>query len=886
MPAGARLRSLWRNLVHRDRVDRDLDDELDSFVDLLADEQRGTGKTEVEAKRRAVLLLGGRQQVKEHVLAARTGASIETLWQDLRIGCRLLRRSPSFTAAAIVSLALGAGANSAIFGLLDALRLRSLPVERPEELAEVRLTGPRCCRHTGRNRQLSVPLWRVLAQHQQAFSHLFAFADTRFNLAPQGEVHYVEGLFVSGGFFPVLGVEAALGRTLTAADDRPGCSSPGAVISHALWQSRFEGRADILTQTLRLRSGQHPIVGVMPASFFGVEVGRRFEVALPICASGFDRPDHWWLAVMGRLKPGWTPAQASQHLATLGPSLLRAAVPPNYDAEGARQFEALPVSVVPAGNGVSPLRTQYEEPLRLLFAIAGLVLVIAAANVASLSLVRMTAREPEFALRSALGASTARLGRQLLIEGMLISLGGAAAGLMLAQAANQAILALLSTQTDRIVLETPLDARALAFGLGMVTLTTVAFTLAPLLRVARRPMPPAGSRATDPRRRVISREMLVGVQIAMSVVLVSGAMLFILTSINLLRSDTGFNGDGVLVANVFLQEGSHPPAARAAVQRDLTAKFAAIPGIVGVAHNTTPPLVGASWGTVVRATGPAGEIKGEAIRNQVSAGYFTTMRLPVLTGRDFTEADTPTSPAIAVVNQAFARKFFGDLQPLGRSFAEGGQIFTIVGLAGNAKQYTLREEFQPILYTAASQAKEGPLTIRFVLRSQVAMGTAMDAVRRVMAEAVPTAGVRFSTFDDLIEGSAQRERLMAILSGLFGATALTLASIGVYGVVAFAAASRRREIGIRLALGARAADVARTLLARVLVVTGVGAAVGALIALAAGRFAVSFLYDVELSDPAVVSLVAAMLIAAGAIAAFVPTRRAMRTDPVVALKVE
>jgi hypothetical protein len=311
---------------------------------------------------------------------------LRSLWRNnVRYGVRLLSRTPSYFMAAALSLALGIGATTAVFGLLDALRLRGLPVARAGELAAVRLEGPRCCRHTGRNRQVSLPLWREIARQQQALAGLFAFADTRFNLAPQGEVRYVEGLFVSGDFFPVLGVAPALGRTLTPDDDRPGCANLGAVISHARWQSEFAGRADVLMQTIALRTSRHPIVGVMPADFFGVEVGRRFEVALPICASGFDRADHWWLGVMGRLKPGWTAAQANAHLATIGPSLLQAAVPPGYGVEQARQFMTLQFSVRPAPNGVSPLRMVYERPLWLLFAIAGLALVTACANVASLS---------------------------------------------------------------------------------------------------------------------------------------------------------------------------------------------------------------------------------------------------------------------------------------------------------------------------------------------------------------------------------------------------------------------------------------------------------------------------------------------------------------------
>ena len=308
-----------------------------------------------------------------------------------------------------------------------------------------------------------MPLWQEMVRHQQAFSALFAFADTRFNLAPQGEVRYVEGLYVSGEFFPVLGVAALAGRMLTPADDRAGCANAPAVISHALWQSEFGGAEDVLSRTLSLRSGRHPIAGIVPPTFLGVEVGRRFEVALPLCAAGFDRRDHWWLAVMGRLAPGSTTAAAEVHLATLGPSLLDAVVPSSYGPEQAKDFRALRFSVRAAGNGISPLRTDYENPLWLLFGIAALVFLTACANVASLSLVRATARQPELAMRFALGATRFRVIRQLIVEGALIGIAGAAAGVALAGVAIRVVTTTISTSTDPIVLNVGPDWRMAMF---------------------------------------------------------------------------------------------------------------------------------------------------------------------------------------------------------------------------------------------------------------------------------------------------------------------------------------------------------------------------------------------------------------------------------------
>jgi len=883
--AMTRLASAWRNLVHRRSVERDLDEELRGTFDLLVDEYVASGMNAAGARRAAMLQLGRIDSIKTQVRDARSGAGLETLWHDIRFSVRLLRRSPSFTAAAIVSLALGIGANAAVFGLLNALRLRSLPVADAGALAEVRLTGPRCCRHTGRNRQVSLPLWQELVRQQQAFSGLFAFADTRFNLAPHGEVRYVEGLYVSGDFFPVLGVAALRGRMLTPADDRAGCANAPAVISQALWQNEFGGAADVLSQTLTLRSGRHPIVGVVPPSFLGVEVGRRFEVALPVCASGFDRRDHWWLAVMGRLAPGWTAPAAEAHIATLGASLLQPVVPPNYNAEQTAEFLKLRFSVRPAANGISPLRTQFEDPLWLLFAIAALVLLTACANLASLSLVRANARQPELAMRFALGATRFRVVRQLIVEGALIGLAGAVVGIGLAGMSIRAVLAALSTSTDPIVLDVGLDWRLVGFNVAIIGLTTLAFSLGPAMRASARMHVTDGARSTEGRRRVAAREVLVSIQVAMSVVLLSAALLFVVTFRNLTTMDVGFAREDILVANVFLSESDHPPETIAAFQRNLTSRLAGLPGVAAAAHATTPPLAGSTWGIIPRSRSAGGEIRDEAIRNEISDAYFATMDMPIVAGRGFTDQDTPQSPKVAIVNDTFARKFFPGTSPIGQRYMDGGE-FEVVGLVRDSKQYFLREDFRPIAYTAASQVALPRSTIRFVIRSRIGTAAVTEPVRRTITEVSPSAGIRFATMSEMTAQSISRERLMATLSGFFGLTALALAIVGVYGVVSYTATSRQREIGIRLALGARSADVIRTVLFRMAVTGGVGLAAGLLLTVSVSATAASLLYGVEAREPRLFTLTAAVTIVSALAAAFMPVRRALAIDPVQVLKAE
>jgi predicted permease len=552
----------------------------------------------------------------------------------------------------------------------------------------------------------------------------------------------------------------------------------------------------------------------------------------------------------------------------------------------ARQFRTLKFSVHDARNGVSPLRARFEDPLWLLFAIAALVLLTACANVTNLFLVRATARAPELALRVALGASRPRIIRQLLIEGALIAVAGAAAGLVLARVADAAVMHLLSTRTDPIVLDVGIDWRTLGFNALTVCLTTVAFALAPAIRATRHAQIAASGRVSAGRDRVVMRELLVAVQVAMSVVLLSSATLFLLTLRNLASVNAGFSAADVLVANVFLNDQNYPRQMRSTVQRDLTARLAAIPGIESAAHTTTPPLSGSFWDTVVRVITPQGEVEAETNRNQISADYFRVMRTPVIAGREFNDRDTPSSPKVAIVNETFARKALGEPMPLGRRVADGAQEYEVVGVVGDSKQYTLREEFRPIVYTAASQVAEPGLTVRFVLRSRIGMTPTVESVRQAIAAFDRTAGVRFATLEDMTVDSLQGERLMANLSGFFGFIAVVLAAAGIAGVVSYTAASRRREIGIRIALGARGSDVMRALMARVALVIGAGLMLGLGLAIPVNAAASSLLYGIDPREPWTIALIAVLIVGSGLLAAFVPARRALRTDPVTALRAE
>ncbi|MDQ3173643.1 MAG: ABC transporter permease [Acidobacteriota bacterium] len=481
--------------------------------------------------------------------------------KDLSFALRMLRKSPGFTAVAVLSLALGIGANTAIFHLLDAVRLKSLPVKAPQELTEVRigdLTGARGSFST-RYASVTNPIWEQLRDRQQAFSGLAAWGTDTFNLAQGGETRPAKALWVSGDFFSVLGVPPVLGRVFAPSDDQRGCNTPGMVISHAFWQKEYGGAAGVLGRKITLANQPFEVIGVTPASFFGLEVGRSFDLALPICAdaivsgsnNSLDNGTSWWLMVTGRLKTGWSLQQATSNLQAISPGLFESSLPANYPTTNVKDYLGFKLEAVPAASGYSTLREDYERPLWLLFGIAGLVLLIACANLANLLLARASAREREMAVRQALGASRRRLVRQLLAESLLLAAVGAALGAFLAQTLSRFLVSFLNTGGNNVFLSLGLDWRVLGFAAGTAALTCVLFGLTPALRATRiepgAAMKASGRGLTAGRERFSLRRALVVIQVALSLVLVAGALLFSRSLNKLETVDTGFRQDGILI---------------------------------------------------------------------------------------------------------------------------------------------------------------------------------------------------------------------------------------------------------------------------------------------------------------------------------------------------
>jgi putative ABC transport system permease protein len=877
-----RLRSLWSGTA----LDRELDEELRYHVDRQTDEHVARGMAREDARTAALRAIGGVEGRKEQMRDARGISMIENLLRDLRLAARQLRKQPGFTFTAILSLALGIGANTAIFQLLNALSLRTLPVRAPHELVEMRLEGDgRSGRHTGRNRQISQPQYEALLPRQQAFSSFIAFGDTRFNLSRTGEVRYVDGLWVSGNFFDTLGVTPAIGRLIGPADDVKGCGQI-AVISYALWQSQFGGRADVIGQTLPGAGAGMTIVGVTAPGFWGVEVGRQFGVAAPICASGNTRRDHWWLAAMGRLKPGWTREQARAQLQGILPDVQRDAMP-EYRSDWQAGYLKMTVDLVDASSGVSPLRRTYQRPLWILMAVAGLVLLLAAVNLANLSLARATARQQEFAVRLAIGGTRGRVLQQVLTESALLAALGSIAAVGVAMAASRAIPPLMSTAVDRIHLDLSPDWRVFAFTMAVGIATSLIVGLAPAIRlsgvsIARTERGSAGNAGARTRR------VLVGAQVAITIVLLFGGLLFLRTFRNLSTQDLGIGERGVVVATVFFREAAQPAARRADAYRDLDARLQAMPGVVRMAETYTAPFAGSMSNTEIVVDQ---SVMGDAWVNRVSPGYFETIGTKLIAGRDFDERDGHGAGRVAIVTKSFSEVYLKGAG-VGARYTEPDDFdskaptqYEVIGIVADQKYMDLRETQPKTMFLPSAQQPDPPsLTRRYVVRASTAPAQTIGAITQTVGMFDPTATIRFALLDTQISEAMLQERLMARLSGIFGLVALLLAIVGLYGVVSYGVASRRAEIGVRVALGASRSRILSMVMGDIGRVMIAGVLAGSALALAAGRGINSMLFGLEGSDVMTLLTAAGVLIACGLLSAAWPAKRATAIDPVTVLR--
>ena len=831
---------------------------------------------------------------------------MSSLIQDLRYGLRLLIKSPGFTAVAVISLALGIGANTAIFQLLDAVRLRSLPVKNPQELVEVKIanTDNRTGSFSSSHPSITNPQWEYIRDRQDVFSGIFAWSEDSFNLARGGQVRPARGLWVSGDFFNVLGVVPIQGRVFTPADDRPGCGAGGVVISHSFWQREFGAAAGVVGRKITLEGQPFEIIGVTPAWFFGLEVGRSFDVAVPICSesvvygeySRLDKRQGWWLTVMGRMIQGWRLEQATARLSTISPSLFQETLPPTYNATDKTNYLNFKLGAFTAGSGLSRLRGQYEDSLWLLLGIAGLVLLIACANLANLMLARASAREREIAIRLALGASRGRLIRQLLAESLMLAAIGAVIGTFLAQVLSRFLVSFISIQGRTFVLNLRPDWRLLAFIGGLAVFTTILFGLMPALR-ATRTTPGAVLKAdsrgmTASRERFGLRRMLVVSQVALSLILLVGALLFVRSLQKIMSVNPGFKQDGITIANINFSKLKLPKDRRQAYKRELLDRVRAIPGVISAADAAIVPMSGSGWNDFVQVLGTDPQRKGVPMFNQITPGFFQTIGAPIIKGRDFGDHDTLSSPKVAIVNETFARQLLDNLDPIGKRFqvetppGEPALVYEIIGLVKDTKYYNLREDFKPTAFVAASQAREPDEGSQFLISSNLPASGLSEIVKRTILEASPEISLDFRVFKTQILDGLLQERLMATLSGFFGLLAVLLATVGLYGVISYTVAQRKNEIGIRIALGADRFNIVKLIMRDVGLLLAVGLVVGTALALLGAKVANSMLYGLRPRDPATIIVAITVLGAVGLLAGYLPARRAAKQDPMEALRYE
>jgi putative ABC transport system permease protein len=845
-----------------------------------------------------------------------TMSFLATIWEDLRYGMRLLRRNPTFALVAILALALGTGANAAIFQLVNALRLRSLPVDQPHELVSIGIdqhNAGRVGRGAGGRSIFTEPLWQEIRSQQQAFSSVFAWGSGTWDLSTEGEAVFAYGFYVSGRFFDALGVHAHIGRLLTELDDQKGCGSPGAVLSYGFWQARLGGRPGVIGQTIMLDRRPFQVIGVAPQGFFGVEVGRTFDVALPLCTearlrgqqAGTGQRAVWWLDIMGRLKPGWTVERARAHLAVMSPGVFQATVSPTYKADWARNYTSFTLTARRAPTGVSNLRTAYATQLWALLGATGLVLLLTCLNLANLMLASATARGREVAVRLAMGASRRRVVRQMLSESVLLAGFGALGGLLLARWISQTLVLFLNARGNRIVVDLTPDWRVFAFMALVTVLTCVLFGLSPALRATRHDLANTmqlGVRSsTEGPEALALRRGLVVVQVALSMVLVVGALLFGRTLRNLATVELGFDPD-VMVAAVDLSRTAVRPEARTGAFAAIVARLDQVPGVRHAAETLIVPLSGADWNGQILKGGAAQD--GDVHFDEVGGNYFRAMETALLAGRTFDSRERPEVPKVAIVNETFARRYFPNTDPIGQTFQmdvpSPQPTYHIVGLVRDAKYLQVREErtaaalrfsandssgmFLPIAYLAVSQDSAPPPDFRIVVRSDVPPASLTRALTRAITEVAPGAAVSYDVVTNYIERLLVTERLMAWLSGFFGVLAVLIAAIGLYGVMSYLVTRRRVEIGIRMALGAEPPSVIRMIFAESGVLLASGIAIGVALATVAFRYAAALLYGLTPLDATSFALAISGLGLASVFATWVPALRASRLAPTVALR--
>ena len=894
------LREWWHRLgatIRGGRSDEDLAEELRAHAAMAA----AHGHPDA-----------GAAQAMEAFRDQRGVPWIEVLVRDLRYGARLLGRTPGFTIVAVVSLALGIGANAAIFHLIDAVRLRSLPVANPGELVEIRPDGNQAYgSYQGLNARATYPLWQQLRASQQALSSLAAWGDATFFVGRGAGARPVHALWVSGDLFNVLGVVAERGRLIADVDDRRGCGAGVTVISHAFWQSHFGGSESVIGQTVTMAERQFTVIGVTPPGFTGLEVGQAFDVALPTCSAelwgiALDRRDLWWLSLVGRLKPGWTLGQASAHFQGLSQGALEATVIDGYNAALTEGYRKLRFSAIPAGRGVSRLRGAYGTSLSLLLGLTALLLLITCGNLATLLLARAGARERELTVRAALGASRRRLVLQMFVESLLLAGVGGVLAVPVAVLSSQALVRFLGTAASPLSLNLATDWRLIAFIAAVAALTAFIFGCLPAVRVSF--VQPGGAvtlvvrRVTLDRHRARFQRGLVAFQVAVSLVLIVSAFSFIQTFRNLASVPLGFGEDGTVAVTFYdLASRDLPPEQKVVFQQRLNDAIRAIPGVLSAASSTHVPLASGNWSHFFRVRGVANDERRPSRFAYVDPEYFRTLGIPVVAGRGFRPSDTATSKPVIVINESFVRNHLVDRDPIGAvidRLEEPGYppaSYEVVGVVGDTKYADMRDEsfwygdqggpMPPIAYVPLAQNPVPYAWWPVIVHAE--SGTAIaTAITEQVQRLNPDIAVDVTELKTEVRQVLSGDRMTAWLAGAFGALAILLVAIGLHGLIAYLAVSRTSEIGIRLSLGSTRSEIVRLVLRDSVWMIAIGVAIGVPSALLAMRAASALLFGLSpTSVPIVTASVIALAVVAAAAGAL-PAWRASRLDPAVVLRAE
>ena len=904
----SRLRALWNNLFRRSQLDEDLDEELGAYAELVVADKVRSGVSPDKARRDVRLEMGGIEQVRQNVRDIRVGVWLEKLAHDIRYGVRTLRKSAAFSLVAIATLALGIGANTAIFCLLDQVVLRLLPVKQPERLVKVTIRGNNYGNTVGEDR-ISWPMFEDIRDRNEVFSDMFCRFPTTVTVSYGDRATPANAELVSASYFPVLGVRAALGRVIASDDDSVPDSKPVVVLSYSFWRNYFNADRTIVGRLVALNGHNMSVIGVAQPGFDGDELGNPAQMFVPIMMKTEMTPQSdglkdrrrrlAWVAAYGRLKPGISAQQAQSSLQPLLHSILEMEVQqPDFRQFGEadrREFFRNRIELLPGSD--NRLRNSMQQPLWILMALTAAVLLLACANLANLMLARATVREREIAVRLAIGAVRRRIVRQLMVETLLLSGAGAVLGVALAFIADRLLVRMYlpANQATEFAVSPIPDWRVLAFAGGILFVTSLAFGLMPALRGSRTEISSSlrERSGTGPAASVPLRRMFVVVQVALSLLLLVCAGLFVGTLRNLRNQGPGFPTDHLLEFTVDPSLSGYSREQTESFFERMAVNLQTMPGVSSVGLATMPLLKGYGWQNAIIGKNSSGAPQQEQpVLNHVGPDLFLTLGIPILEGRGLRDQDR--GPAkVAVVNQSFAKLYLPPGDPVGRRFGlvndedpAAQPDIQVVGIIPDIRNRSLRETPPPQAYFPYFlDTKSRFMTV--YLRTRGNPRQLEDQVQQRMRQFDPHVPIaELETVEEQIGWSLRTERLVASLSAVFGGLALLLAVIGLYGVMAYTVTRRTREMGIRIALGATRATIIGMVMREVSIMLVVGLSVGALLALAAGNLIRNQLFGLNPHDPWTLLGAAFSLAIAAGLAGIIPAQRASSVNPTTALRQE